>query len=203
MSKAGRRPGPSATRALILKVAAARFTIHGYEATSMRQIAADADVDPALVRHFFGSKEKLFTEVAASAIDLEQAFATLLAGPVSHLGERLVRYFLDLLGDVHDPGPLLGVIRSSVTAEQAATLLREFLADKVLGPIATLIGADEAELRVALAASQLVGLAVARHALGLKALTTAETDHLVAWVAPTVQRYYTGEAPAASAKETS
>ncbi|MGH3241147.1 MAG: TetR family transcriptional regulator [Spirillospora sp.] len=195
MSKAGRRPGPSATRAAILGAATTRFTRGGYEATSMRQIAADAEVDPALVRHFFGSKQALFTEVVAAVIRPDEAIPLLAGGPVTELGERLVRYFLGLLGDVATPGTLLGLIRSAVTVEQAAALLREFLADKVLGPIAAMIGADEADLRVALAASQLVGLAIARHALGLKALTTADTEHLIAWTAPTLQRYYTGAAP--------
>ncbi|MFG2016750.1 TetR/AcrR family transcriptional regulator [Actinomadura geliboluensis] len=192
---AGRRPGPSDTRALILGAATARFTSRGYEATSMRQIAADADVDPALVRYFFGTKEKLFAETAAAVIRPDRAVSILAAGPRAELGERLVRYFLGLLGDVDAPGPLLGLIRSAVTLERAAALLREFLTGQVLGPIAELAGEDEAELRAALAASQLVGLAITRYALGLPALTAAETEHLVAWVAPTLQRYYTGGAP--------
>lgn len=200
MARAGRRRGQSETRELILSAATARFTRSGYDATSVRRIAADADVDPALVRYFFGSKENLFIEVVAAVIHPEEAIAVLADGPVSRLGERIVRYFLGLLGDVHEPGPLLGLIRSAVTVERAAALLREFLAEKMLGPIATLTGSDEAELRAALAASQLVGLAVARHAVGLKALTTAETEHLVAWVAPTLQRYYTGDAPPLTAR---
>lgn len=201
MAKPGRRPGPTATRDRILAAAATRFTASGYEGTSVRQVAADAEVDPALIRHFFGSKERLFTEVVASVVRPAEAITGALAGPRSGLGERLVRFFLGLLGDVRRPGPLLGLIRSAVTSEPAAGLMREFLADEVLGRIAATVRPDAADFRAALAASQLVGLAIARHAVGLKPLRTADIDELVAWVAPTLQRYLTGPAPANSSSE--
>jgi hypothetical protein len=106
----------------------------------------------------------------------------------------LARYFLGLLGDVDQPGPILGLIRSAVTSEHAAALMREFLAEEVLGRIAATLRSEDPDLRASLAASQLVGLAVARHAVGLRALTHADTEELVDWVAPTLQRYLTGRA---------
>ena len=124
MSRTGRRPGPSSTRAEITAAAARRFAAAGYDATSLRQVAADASVDPALVRRFFGDKEQLFTAVASALIDPERAVAAVAGGPPEAAGERLLRYFLSLLGDVSRPGPLLGVIRSAVTSEHAAGLLR-------------------------------------------------------------------------------
>jgi AcrR family transcriptional regulator len=197
MPKPGRRPGPTETRSRILSAAAARFSASGYDATSVRQVAADAGVDPALIRHFFGSKENLFTEVAASVVRPDEAIADLLRGPRAQLGERLVRYFLGLLGDVDQPGPILGLVRSAVTSEHAAALMRAFLAEEVLGRIAATLRSEDPDLRASLAASQLVGLAVARNAVGLRALTRADTEELVDWVAPTLQRYFTGRAPAA------
>lgn len=158
----------------------------------MRQVAVDAQVDPALVRHFFGGKEQLFAEVAASVIRPQEAVATLAAGPRDRLGERLSRYFLGLLGDLDRPGPLLGLIRSAVTSAHAATVMREFLARELLAPVAEQVRVDAPQLRTALAASQLVGLAVARYAVGLPALTRTDTEDLVGWVAPTLQRYLTG-----------
>jgi AcrR family transcriptional regulator len=195
MTRTGRRPGPSETRGLILRAAAAGFNARGYDATTLRGVAADAGVDPALVRRFFGSKERLFTEVAASVVRPDQSLQAVLQGPRGRLGERLARYFVGMLGDVERPGPLLGLIRAAVTNEHAATLMRRFVGGEILGRIAVELDLDQADLRAALAASQLVGLAVARYAVGLDALVAAETDALVAWVAPSLQRYLTGAPP--------
>ena len=193
MTRTGRRPGPSSTRAEITAAAARRFAAAGYDATSLRQVAADASVDPALVRRFFGDKEQLFTEVASALIDPERAVAAVAGGPPEAAGERLLRYFLSLLGDVSRPGPLLGVIRSAVTSEHAAGLLRRLLAEQVLREIAVSFPSGRPEFGAALAASQLVGLAVARYAVRLPPLTAADTEELVSAIAPVLQYYLTGQ----------
>lgn len=193
MSRTGRRPGPSSTRAEITAAAARRFAAAGYDATSLRQVAADASVDPALVRRFFGDKEQLFTAVASALIDPERAVAAVAGGPPEAAGERLLRYFLSLLGDVSRPGPLLGVIRSAVTSEHAAGLLRRLLAEQVLREIAVSFPSGRPEFGAALAASQLVGLAVARYAVQLPPLTAADTEELVSAIAPVLQYYLTGQ----------
>lgn len=192
MPRTGRRPGPSGTRAMITAAAARRFTAAGYDATSLRQVAADAGVDPALVRRFFGSKEQLFTAVASTLIDPGLALAAVTGGPAEAAGERLLRHFLALLGDVSQPGPLLGLVRSAVTSEHAARLLRQFLADGLLRDIAASLRSGRPALGAALAASQLVGLAVARYAVRLPSLTAAGTEELVHVVAPVLQYYLTG-----------
>ena len=196
MARTGRRPGPSRTRAQILAAAANCFAAAGYDATSLRRVAADAGVDPALVRRFFGGKEQLFTEVASALIDPERALAAVAEGPPSAAGERLLRYFLDLLGEVGQPGPYLGLVRCAVTSEHAAALFRRFLAERVLGEIAARLDAGRPELRAALVASQLVGLAVARYAVRLAPLTAADADELVRWAGPVLQYYLTGTEPA-------
>lgn len=192
MARTGRRPGPSSTRATILAAAAECFAADGYDATSMRRVAAAAGVDPALVRRFFGGKEQLFSEVAATLIVPARALAAVTEGAPEAAGERLLRYFLSLLGDVMNPGPFFGLIRSAVTSDHAAELLRRLLADEVLGRLAAAYRSETAELGAALAASQLVGLAVARYKVRLDALATADPDDLVRWVAPVIQSYLTG-----------
>jgi len=192
MARTGRRPGPSSTRATILAAAAECFAADGYDATSMRRVAAAAGVDPALVRRFFGGKEQLFSEVAATLIVPARALAAVTEGSPEAAGERLLRYFLSLLGDVMHPGPFFGLIRSAVTSDHAAELLRRLLADEVLGRLAAAYRSETAELGAALAASQLVGLAVARYKVRLDALATADPDDLVRWVAPVIQSYLTG-----------
>ena len=192
MARTGRRPGPTSTRASILAAAAECFAARGFDATSMRQVAVVAGVDSALVRRFFGSKERLFTEVASALIVPERALAAIAAGAPEAAGERLVRYFLSLLGDVSHPGPFLGLIRSAVASEHAAGLLRRLLAEQVLGELAGSFRSESADLGAALAASQLVGLAVARYAVRLDALAAADTEDLIPWVAPVIQSYLTG-----------
>lgn len=193
MARTGRRPGPSTTRTVITEAAARRFTAVGYDATSLRQVAADSGVDPALVRRFFGTKERLFTSVASVVIDPARALAAVAEGPVEAAGERLLRYFLSLLGDVTQPGPLLGLVRSAVTSPHAARLLREFLAERLLRDIAVSSPSDQPGLGAALAASQLVGLAVARYAVQLPPLTAAGTEEILGAVGPVLQYYLTGD----------
>jgi AcrR family transcriptional regulator len=192
MARTGRRPGPTSTRATILAAAAECFAADGYDATSMRHVAATAEVDPAMVRRFFGSKDQLFSEVAATLIVPERALAAVAEGPPEAAGERLLRYFLSLLGEVTHPRPFLGLIQSAVTSDHAAELLRRLLAEQVLGKLAASYRSETPELGAALAASQLVGLAVARYKVRLDALAAADPDDLVRWVAPVIQSYLTG-----------
>ena len=168
MAKTGRRPGRPDTRGEIVAAAARCFARAGYDATSTRQVAA-ALIDP----------DRVVTAVAAGAAD--------------QAGERLLRYFLALLGDVQQPGPLLGVVRSAVTSEQAAHALRIFLAQRVLGGIAEALHIDQGEVRAALAASQMVGIAVSRYAVRLPALAAADDEQVIGWVAPVLQHYLTGD----------
>jgi AcrR family transcriptional regulator len=193
MARTGRRPGRPDTRSEIVAAAAWCFTSAGYDATSTRQIAAKAGVDPALVRRFFGGKEELFTEVASAVIDPDKTVAAVTAGPADRAGERLIRHVLGLLGDVRQPGPLLGLIRSAVSSEHAARVLRSFLAGRVLGRIAAALNVDQGDVRAALAASQLVGIAISRYAVQLAPLAAADDEQMVGWVAPVVQHYLTGE----------
>ena len=192
MPRTGRRPGPTTTREQIVAAAARCFAAAGYDATSVRHVAAEAGVDPALVRRFFGGKDQLFTQVASALIDPERALAAVTVGPPEAAAERLLRYFLSLLGDVAQPGPFLGLVRSAVTSEHAAGLLRRFLAERVLGQIAATLRADRPGLRAALVASQLVGLAVTRYAVRLAPLTAADDGQLIDWVGPVLQYYLTG-----------
>ena len=196
MTRTGRRPGSSTTRGDILAAAAEAFSTVGYEATSLRQVAVDARVDPALVRRFFGGKEALFSAVVTEVFQPEHAVAMLLDGPRSKLGERLLTFVLALLGDVQNPGPLLGLMRSAATSEPAAAHIRQFLANDMLGKVTQKLGVDQPQLRAALAAGQLVGLAITRYAVRVDALVDVHQEDLTAWVAPTLQRYLVGRAPA-------
>lgn len=193
----GRRPGDSGTRDAILDAALARFSEHGYDGASLRGIAADAGVDPALVRHFYGDKETLFTTVVAARTTIPQQVLGALPGDPATAGRRLADTYLRLWEGPETRPVLLALARSATTSARAAEMLRELLAGSaVVRPGSDPGVAPEAEDRpdeaVALAGSHLFGVAVARYVLAVPALARLSHDELVDRLAPTLQRYLDG-----------
>src|SRR5215210_2451940 len=195
-ARTGRRPGPNRTRAAILDAARAAFADRGYDAVSVRAVAREAGVDPALVHRFYGSKEELFVAAMALPVSPSELVETVLAGGVEQIGERLVRRVLELFDAPDAFAPILALIRGAVSNERAAALLREFIAREVLGRLAAAASPDRPELRASLAGSQVIGLAMARSVVGVPPLATTERETVVGCVGPTIQRYLTGELPA-------
>ena len=195
MSRGGRRPGDSGTRAAVLAAAREAFGMQGYGATSVRAVARTAGVDPSLVLHFFGSKDGLFAAAIELPVDPVELVAGLLAGDVDDLGERVVRTFLAVWDASPGQGPMLAMLRSAVSHEDAAEMLRELLLRVILRPLAVGAGGSNPDLRAALLASQLVGLAITRYVLRLEPVTSASADELAPLLGPTLQRYLTGQLP--------
>jgi AcrR family transcriptional regulator len=188
--RTGRRPGPGGTREIILAAARSHFSVAGYEGGTVRGIAAEAGVDPSLVMHYFGSKEGMFRAAMDFPVDPAEFIPRLLAPGLDGLGERLVRFFLETW-DSPAGSPLLGLIRSVVGSERAATMLREFISREVLGRIAEALDLDQPQLRASLAGSQLIGLAMLRYVVKLEPLASAPPKQVATWVAPAIQRYLT------------
>jgi AcrR family transcriptional regulator len=191
MTRGGRRPGDSGTREAILGAAKEAFGSQGYRATSVRSVARAAGVDPSLVLHFFGSKDGLFEAALQLPVDLSSVVEALLAGPEDTLGERIVRAFLGVWDGTPGQGPMLAMLRSAVSHEDSAAMLRELLLRAVLRPVAHGTGRDRPDLRAALLASQVVGLAVSRYVLRFEPVASADADTLAWLVGPTLQRYLT------------
>jgi len=187
----GRRPGSVDTRGEILAAAREEFAAKGYDAASVRGIARQAGVDPALVHHYFGTKEKVFVAAMALPFDPADRLPQVLAGDPAQLGERLVRMFLSIWAEPEFRTPMVGMVRSAFTGEQGATLLREFVGSALLGRVAQAAGPVD-PLRVQTAAAQMVGVVILRHVVRLEPLASADPEEIVALVAPTVQRYLVG-----------
>jgi AcrR family transcriptional regulator len=190
MPRTGRRPGAGGTGEQILAAARAHFATVGYEAGTVRGIAADAAVDPALVLHYFGSKEGVFRAAVDFPVDPADFIPRLLAPGLDGLGERLVRFFLETW-DSPAGRPLLALIRSVVASEDAAALLREFVTREVLGRLARALEVDQPQLRATLAASTLIGMAMLRYVVKLEPLASASPEVVAGWLGPAVQRYLT------------
>lgn len=187
----GRRPGdPEVTRRRILEAARAAFAQAGYERATIRAIAARAEVDPALVHHYFGSKEELF--VAAHELPISPAAVhAVLAEGEGTLGERVTRLYLGAAPA--EGGPFEALLRAAVSNPTARRMLRRFIEHGLLDGLAPLLGTPDARFRMALVGSHLVGLLMARRVIGVDVLREADPDHLVAVVAPAIDRYLTGE----------
>ncbi len=192
--RSGRRPGNQDTRQSILDAARAMFAERGFDQASIRAIATEAKVDPALVHHYFGTKDKLFLASMNAPLDPADLVPKALAGPREEAGERLVRLVLSVW-DSPAGSAAVALLRSAMSNEWTARLMREFVVTQVLRRAVAEMGmqGEEASLRAALVATQISGLAVVRYILKVEPVAGADAEVLVRAVAPNVQRYLTGD----------
>lgn len=185
----GRRPAGEDTRAAILDAARAEFSAKGYDACSLRAIARLAEVDPALVHHYFDGKAALFVESMSLPVNPSFLVDAILAGPREQVGERLAGTFFEIWDSPQGRERLVALIRSAVSNEDAARMLREFLVREVFGKVAASMDVPQPHLRAGMAAAQMVGVAMMRYVIGYEPVVRASTEEIVALVAPTLQRY--------------
>ncbi|MEU6386521.1 TetR family transcriptional regulator [Streptomyces bauhiniae] len=182
------------TRDRILGAAREEFSERGYEKTSVRGIAKAAGVDSALVHHYFGTKEQVFEAAVAVAFAPALAAPDAIAeGPLDSVGERLTRFVLGVWENPATRMPLLAIVRSAVNNDTAAAVFRRLIAAQLLRRIAGRLDVPDAELRVELAAAQLVGTAMLRYVIKVEPLASADLERIVARLAPVVQGHLTGE----------
>ena len=189
----GRPPGESRSRQAILRAARSSFATRGYDRTTIRGVARAARVDPALVHHYFGTKDRLFTAAMDFPVDPAIVAETVLGPGPEGAGERIVRLFLRIWDTPRNREPLLGLVRAAVSNPRAARMLREFISRALLGRVAPALGSRDAALRAALIGSQVVGLAMFRYVLKVEPLASAGEEELVAAVGPRFQEYITGD----------
>jgi AcrR family transcriptional regulator len=186
--KPGRRPGdPEITKRAILDAARSVFAEAGFDRATMRSIAAQADVDPALIHHHFGTKQDLFAaahELPASPAELIAAASELLP---EQRAEWMVRSYLSVLGGTNTP--VVSLIRAAATNESAALMMREFIVSLLVDNAGKLSPFPDAPLRVTLLASHLVGVIFARVVLELPEASTIDVDELVPILVPMADRY--------------
>ena len=192
--RSGRRPGNQDTRQSILEAARQVFAEKGYDQASIRAIAAQAEVDPALVHHYFGTKEKLFLTSMNAPINPAELVPKALDGPPEEAGERLVRLMLSVW-DSPAGAAAVAMMRSAMSNEWTARLLREFVVTQILRRAIAELTVDPADapMRAALVATQVAGLAVVRYVLKVEPVASAPAEDLVRAIGPNVQRYLTGK----------
>lgn len=186
----GRRPGNSGTREAILRAALTLFSRDGYDKVSLRAIAREADVDPALIHHYFDSKAELFSR---SVLDVELNPETILerimAGPSEEIGRQAVREFVATWRQPGARDRFTAMFRAAVNDEGARRPLVEFLNREIFVKLAQAQGHGNAVVRANLAVSALLGLVMARDILEIPALSAAGPDELVRGLGIALQQY--------------
>ncbi|MEU8321478.1 TetR family transcriptional regulator [Nonomuraea sp. NPDC048881] len=185
----GRRPGSADTRGEILTAARRVFAEKGFDKATVRGIAREAKVDPALVHHYFETKEGMFAAAMQLPITPDEVIPLLLDGPREEIGERLVRMILRVTAEPETREPMIALMRSALTNEQAAAMFREFITNALLFQVADRLGVPH--LRIEAAFGQMYGVIMGRHVIKLEPLASADPEELVELIAPTIQRYFT------------
>jgi AcrR family transcriptional regulator len=170
------------TKAVILAAARERFGASGFQAATIRAIAADAGVDPAMVMRYYGNKDKLF----AAAAEFDLKFPDFAGTDRTQVGRSLVRHFLARWeGDE----ALVILLRSSATNGEAAQRMQEIFGTQLQPLVGSLVPADQAGARAGLIATQILGMALCRFVLRLPPVVEMTPDEVVGWLGPTIQRY--------------
>ncbi|MFE6713687.1 TetR family transcriptional regulator [Streptomyces sp. NPDC057695] len=182
--------GPGA-RERILEAARAQFAERGYDKTSVRGIAKAAGVDAALVHHYFGTKDEVFAAAIEVSFEPATVVPAIVNGPRETIGERLARFFIGVWENPVSRAPLLAIVRSALTHEAAAKVLRTFVLRRLLERIADELDVPDPRFRAELAASHMIGIAILRYVIQVEPLASVDPEEIVAMVAPTLQRYLT------------
>lgn len=198
----GRRPGQgNATRDAILRAARESFAEAGYDRASVRKIATAAGVDPALVLHYFGSKDGLFAEAVSLPLDPDELGERIFGPGIAGSGARFVHAFLEIWESDALGTQVRGVMRAAASNDEAAQRLRAFIQAEVLRIPDRFLAQPDARLRLTLAASHLVGLAFARYILAVEPLASVPRSRLERSVAPAIQHYLSGDLAASGGLE--
>ena len=183
------KPTKSArTRSAILDAAQRLFAEHGYDGTTVRDIAAQASIDPAMVIRYFGNKDELF----AQAAEIKLSLPDLRTVEAATVGRVLIQHFLSVWEGAGSGKGMAILLSSATSNEYAASKTREIFAAQVMPAIAGLSNPADAGRRAALVSTQLLGLALCRYVLKLPPVVALSHDEIIESVAPTLQRYATG-----------
>lgn len=181
---AGRRVrAPQAHRAAILQAARAAFAERGYARATIREIAGRAGVTHGLVMRHFGSKERLFLAAVPGPRDLPE----LVPGPVETLPDRIARAFVERMERADGSDPFLALIRSAASDEHAATGLYAAMRHSSTEAYRTVLTGPDADERIDLLASHLIGIAFSRYVLRSGPVAEMPPERLVAYLARTVR----------------
>jgi AcrR family transcriptional regulator len=191
------KPGPRDERgvlaARILAVAREQFSANGYTATSVRAIARAADVDAALVHHYYGSKEDLLRASLQAPAAMLDRIVSAWTAPADEIGAALVRVTMANWSDPEASALLSTVLLTAAHHPETRERLRDLIARQLMGPANIGEGEEDGRKRASLIASQLLGMGLTRYVWQIEPLASMPDDEVVAAIGPTIQRYVNGD----------
>nr|WP_291382528.1 TetR family transcriptional regulator [Demequina sp.] len=193
--KRGPRPGGPDTRAEILAAAGAVFSRDGYARGSVRAVAREARVDPALVRHYFATKSELFVEAMRPPIDLEGHAQRLAEGDPDLVGTRAMTFFVEAWDDPVRGPRIVALMRAALEHPEVADFVRELIIEGVIQRVAVAVGAKDPARAAITAASQVFGLAMLRHGARIEPLASEPAESLIARYGPILTRLLREDSP--------
>jgi len=188
----GRRPGTPDTRGEVLTAARTSFADKGFERTTIRSVAASAGVAPAMVHHFFGSKEDLFLEALAAPFDPRVVLRPVVEGPPEELGLRLARTFVTIWEDESRREPLVALVRGAMTSEPVAAMLRDGFLRIIASVLGPAVAGPDPLLRLQFAISQALGMELFRYVVKVEPLASTPAEELIQRLAPVLQHHLRG-----------
>ncbi|WP_373201791.1 TetR/AcrR family transcriptional regulator [Mycobacterium marinum] len=191
----GRPIGTSNTREHILTCARELFALNGLDRTSVRSVAAAAGVDAALVHHYYGTKQQLFAAAIQIPIDPTAVLEQIVETPVDELGLKIPSVLLPLWDSELGTG-LIATLRALMAGTES-NLARSFLQEVVTSEVGSRVDSPTGtgRIRAQFVASQLLGVVMARHIVKIEPFASLPADQVAQAIAPTLQRYLTGELP--------
>ncbi|MEW6346221.1 MAG: TetR family transcriptional regulator [Paraburkholderia sp.] len=174
----------ASTREKILEAARECFSRRSYENVGLREIAAEAGVDAALVSRYFGGKEGLFEAVVAGAFHVDEHLP--VSGGLAGVGEFLIRHIMRDSDDVGGFDPLRLLLLAAANPETAAIVSTRFQ-EEFVKPLSARLSGDDAEIRANVIASYVIGLAAARHLLHAPGFGASAIERVVALAGGAIQ----------------
>jgi AcrR family transcriptional regulator len=189
MTRRGRRSGDPDTRGRILEAARRIFAREGFKRATIRLIAAEAEVDPALVIHYFRTKEQLFASAVHVPFSPTVAIEGVFAAGLEGTGERLARLFFGIWEAEPSREALLGQLRRAMADSESPGPMVEFVTGALLPRVTAHLCGPDSELRVQMAVAHLLGIAVIRYAIRLEPLASIPVEQVIAQVTPRLESY--------------
>lgn len=183
---------PDDVRQAVVDAARAVSARQGYVNVTIKGVATAAGVAPDMVRRYFNNRDELFAAVLKLPFDPVSAITQLLSPGVEGLAERLVRTTLKMLSEPQTRDQIELMVRDGVGAAKVAASLREFLESLIIDRVAAVLGVPDARMRVTLATSYVVGVAITRYVMNMEPLASASEDEVVRLVTPAVQTALSG-----------
>lgn len=180
------------TKAKIGKIASKQFSEIGYEKTTIRSVAEASGVDPKLVMHYFGNKEKLFASTMSLPHEAAAAMALLSLVPKRQWGSR-ISDLVWLSKKAKSNKVMVGIIRASASEDKAAEMLREFYTENLFNPMLAALKVDNQEIRSVMLSSLMVGYTFNNEILNLFEHLGVSDKKTKALFAKTVQTILTTE----------